>query len=433
MISRQLYDINEVSKCEASVQFVGNARAEPGCAGTLARMRLSARTLGLMASPIAEAHAWLPQRTGSRRLLDMSQAAPSYPTAPEIADRICATARAVDGGRYAPPPGLPSLNAAFAAELSRDYGAPIDATEVLPTGGCNQAFCVVTSTLTEPGDEVILPVPYYFNHDMWLRLNGVRPVYLEPVDDPLVAGPNVLVPDPDRAAALITERTRAIVVVTPANPTGVTTPPEVIHRFAELAAANDLALILDETYRNFRSTSAPTHRLFSGERWRDTVISLHSFSKDLAIPGYRVGAVVAGKAVLYEVMKAMDCVQISAPRIGQEAVIAGLLDAGEWRRTQTARVADAQRVFESVMAARPGGFRLAASGAFFGWVRHPFDRVPVAEVVRRLVLDHDVLVIPGTAFTPTDGGWLRFSFANLDPADLIELGDRLVEAGAGGG
>lgn len=161
--------------------------------------------------------------------------------------------------------------------------------------------------------------------------------------------------------------------------------------------------------------------------WADHVISLHSFSKDLAIPGYRVGAVVAGEDVIYEVLKIVDCVQISAPRIGQEAVIAGLRHARPWRRAQAARILDAQATFERVMAERPGGFQLAAAGAFFGWVRHPFTDLATAEVIKRLVLDHDVLAIPGTAFTPTDGRWLRFSFANLDEDELVELGVRLTE------
>ncbi len=382
-------------------------------------MRLTNRTLELTASPIAEAHAWLAHRTGDRPLLDLSQAAPSYPTAPEIAARIAEVALEPDGGRYAPPPGLPELNAAFAVELGHDYRADLRAEHILPTGGCNQAFCVTTSALTEPGDEVILPVPYYFNHDMWLRLDGVVPRYLE--------GGRDLVPDPDRAAGLIGERTRAIVLVTPGNPTGVTIPPGTIRAFAELARANDLALIVDETYRSFRPTDEPPHDLFTDPAWADTVVSLHSFSKDLAIPGYRVGAVVAGPELIYEIMKLVDCVQISAPRIGQEAALAGLRRAREWRRAQVARIERALGRFREVMDGRPGGFELVTSGAFFGWARHPFADLSTAEVIKRLVLDHDVLAIPGTAFTPSDEAWIRFSYANLDLDDFDELAVRLEE------
>jgi aspartate/methionine/tyrosine aminotransferase len=382
-------------------------------------MRLTDRTRRLTASPIAEAHAWLAHRTGDRPLLDLSQAAPSYPTAPVIAARIAQVAAEPDGGRYAPPPGIPALNRAFAKELSADYRAAIGPEHVLPTGGCNQAFCVTTAALTEPGDEVILPVPYYFNHDMWLKLDAVTPRYLYADAE--------MQPSVARADELLTERTRAIVLVTPGNPTGVTIPPETIRAFADLARANDVALILDETYRNFRATDEPPHDLFTDPGWADTVISLHSFSKDLAIPGYRVGAVVAGPAVIYEIMKLVDCVQISAPRIGQEAAVVGLREARTWRSEQADRINRSLARFRQVMADRPGGFELVTAGAFFGWVRHPFTDLPTAEVIKRLVLDHDVLVIPGTAFTPTDERWVRFSYANLEEDQFDELADRLSE------
>ncbi len=387
-------------------------------------MRLISRTLDVPTSPIADAHRHVVDRNPEIPLLDLSQAAPSYPTAPVVAARVAEVSASEGGGRYAPPPGLPDLLDAFADDLALSYHASFDQDQLLPTGGCNQAFCVVTSTLTRAGDEVIVPVPYYFNHDMWLKLDGVVPRYLHPID-PM----DSLVPDPERAAGLINERTRAILLVTPGNPTGVTIPADVIARFAALAADHDLALIIDETYRNFRITEDPPHRLFDRADWTDTVISLHSFSKDLAIPGYRVGAIVAGSAVKTEALKLLDCVQICAPRIGQEAAAAGLRFAREWRRAKAAGINEALGHFQTVMADEPGGFRLASAGAFFGWVRHPFGDRPTEQVVRDLVVDHGVLGIPGTAFTPTDEGWVRFSYANLSTAELDEFAHRLTAAG----
>ncbi len=387
-------------------------------------MRLTSRTLDVPTSPIADAHRHVADRNPDIALLDLSQAAPSYAPAPVVAAKVAEIAASETGGRYAPPPGLPELLDAFAHDLALSYQADFDHDQLLPTGGCNQAFCVVASTLTEPGDEVIVPVPYYFNHDMWLKLDGVTPRYLHPVD-PMAS----LVPDPDQAADLINERTRAILLVTPGNPTGVTIPAPVIARFADLAVDNSLALIIDETYRNFRLTDTPPHDLFSRPDWPDSVISLHSFSKDLAIPGYRVGAVVCGPEVKTEVLKLVDCVQICAPRVGQEAAAAGLRLAREWRAAKAAEINGRLAHFQAVMAAQPGGFRLASAGAYFGWVRHPFDSTPTMDVVRTLVVDHGVLGIPGTAFTPDDEGWIRFSYANLSTADLDEFARRLATAG----
>jgi aspartate/methionine/tyrosine aminotransferase len=385
-------------------------------------MKMSERATELRSSPISDAKAWLGHRKGGTPLLDLSQAAPSYPPAPVVADRIAEVARCADGGAYAPSFGITALTEAFAARLSADYEGTVTNREVLPTAGCNQAFCVVASALAGPGDEVLMHLPYYFNHAMWLEAEGILPRFVPIGTD--------FVPDPERAAALINDRTRAILLVTPGNPTGVTIPPSVIDSFASLAAEHGIALIIDETYRNFRETEAPPHRQFAEPNWQNTTISLHSFSKDLAIPGYRVGAIVAGTDLLDQAAKLLDCVAICAPRISQEAALTGLLSADAWRREQADRIADNLALFRSTMASSPGGFELAASGAFFGWVRHPFTSMATDDVVKHLVLDHDVLVIPGTAFMPSDERWLRFSFANLDGDEFTELAIRLEQCGA---
>lgn len=386
-------------------------------------MQLRHRTQQLEPSPITTANGWLAHRRSERKLIDLSQAAPAYGPPAAITERIVSVATSSDGSRYSPTSGLSSLREAFAEDLKASYGGSISAGQVLPTAGCNQAFCLAASTLAGPGEEIILPVPYYFNHDMWLRLDGVSPTYLFPSSD----DPAAFVPDPAAAERLLTERTRAIVLVTPGNPTGVVTPPEVLHDFFDLAQSRGLALIVDETYRNFRPTIQAPHELYRRPSWVDTAVFLHSFSKDFAIPGYRVGALVGGEPFLDEAMKLSDCMQISAPRVSQEAATAGLLHSGTWRQQQADRIADRMQIFKDTMADAPGGFKLVTAGAFFGWVRHPFTHLQTEEVVRRLVVDHDVLVIPGTAFTPTDTHWLRFSFANLDASDFPVLAQRLNE------
>ena len=388
----------------------------------MANVRLTSRTLRQIDSPIGVGYALLDERRGNRPLLDLAQAAPTYPAAPEVIEHVVAVARDPHGGDYVQLRGLPRLRDAFAAEIAQDYQGLIGPDHVLITAGGNQAFCLVASALAEPGDEVILALPYYFNHDMWLRLDGIRPVYLEP-------GPD-LVPTAAAAAELITTRTRAIVLVSPGNPTGVTIAPAGIAEFADLARSRGIALILDETYRSFRETDEPAHALFADKRWPRTVVSLHSFSKDLAIPGYRVGAVVAAPALLREATKLLDCVAICAPRIGQEAAWAGLVHAGRWRRARAGELSRKRSRFAAAMAGRPGGFELLAVGGFFGWLRHPFPDRATADVVRELAVEHDALTIPGTAFLPDDRGTIRVSFSNVDEAALTDFADRLVAAGA---
>lgn len=384
-------------------------------------MRPNSRTTEQIDSPISTTYALLDQRTSDRPLLDLAQAAPAYPPAPEVADHVADVAHRPDGNRYVGILGLPALREAFAAELTSAYGGRVEPEHVLVTAGCNQAFCLTVSALASPGDEVIMPLPFYFNHDMWLRLDGIRPVYLEP-------GPG-LVPDVAAAAALVTDRTKAIVLVTPANPSGVTLDPDTIAAFAGLAARHGIALVVDETYRTFRGTDAPAHGLFAEPDWADTVVSLHSFSKDLALPGYRVGAVVAAPWLTREIAKLLDCVAICAPRIGQEAALAGLLKAGAWRRARAAEVVAKQHAFRAAMAGRPGGFELVTGGAYFGWLRHPFPDRPTADVVRDLLLRHDALVIPGTAFLPEDRHMLRVSIANVSHEDIAAFAGKLAELG----
>lgn len=388
-------------------------------------MRLDPTTAAGIDSPIGAALALAAERDPARDtehpLLDLSQAAPPYPPAPEVAERAAEVAHDPLGAGYAPVPGLPPLRRAIAEELSRDYAGAVAADDVVVTAGCNQAFTVVADALAGPGDEVISPLPYYFNHDMWLQMRGVTPVHLEPDEH--------LIPRAADAEALITPRTRAIVLVTPGNPSGVVVPPTEIVAFAELARRHDIALIVDETYRSFRDTTAPAHPLFADPDWRSTVISLHSYSKDLALPGYRVGAVVAAPELNRQILKLLDCIAICAPRIGQEAALAGLTRAGEWRAARVAEIGRRREWLGAALADRPGGFEIVSLGAFFAWVRHPFADRPTLDVVRDLVLEHDTLVIPGTAFLPDDRRMLRVSVGRVDEPAAATLARRLAAAG----
>jgi aspartate/methionine/tyrosine aminotransferase len=385
-------------------------------------MQLRSQTLDQVDSPISTAYALLDLRPDDGGLLDLAQAAPRYPPPPEVSDHVADLVRRGGGAEYTEVPGLPKLRGAVAAELARAYGGAVEPADVVVTAGCNQAFCLVASALAGPGDEVVLPVPYYFNHDMWLRMNGVVPVHLEPGAD--------LVPRAADAEPLITGRTRAIVLVTPGNPTGVTIGPDGIAEFAALARRRGIALVIDETYRSFRDSDRPAHDLFADPAWARTVVSLHSFSKELAIPGHRVGAVVASPELNREVCKLLDCVAVCAPRVGQEAAWAGLTGARDWRAARSGEIARQRACLRDVMAQRPGGFELLSCGGFFAWVRHPFAGRPTADVVRELVVEHGVLVVPGTAFTPDDRQTLRVSVGNADREAILALAARLRAMGS---
>ncbi|MFV0300173.1 MAG: aminotransferase class I/II-fold pyridoxal phosphate-dependent enzyme, partial [Paracoccus sp. (in: a-proteobacteria)] len=169
--------------------------------------------------PVMEARRWLNGVTfpPERPLINVSQAAPVDPP-PEGLRRAIAEAalNRPEAHLYGPVLGNPDLRQAVAGEFSASYGASVAAGQVAITQGCNQAFCAAMTMLAQAGDEVILPVPWYFNHKMWLDMMGIatRPLTCD----------DAMLPDPEAAAALITPRTRAIVLVTPNNPTGAEYP-----------------------------------------------------------------------------------------------------------------------------------------------------------------------------------------------------------------
>ena len=377
------------------------------------------RTLGEIEPPIGVLDE-LRERAQREDLLDVAQGAPAYATAPSIVQRIREVASDPNGAKYTDGRGLPALREELARDLSQDYSAQLSTENVLISSGSNQAFCLAVSALAEPGDEVIVTVPYYFNHDMWIRLDGLRPIY---VDTSSTTG-QVAVED---VARKVTKRTRMIVVTSPGNPTGVTASSEVLEELANLARDKQLVLVLDETYRTFRpNPNVPAHGLFQRSDWTEYLVSLHSFSKDFAIPGYRVGALVGSSLLLGEAMKLMDCVAICAPRIGQEAALEALRSAGEWRVGRATEARIKLDRFRQIMAGSPGGFDLSLSGGFYGWVAHPDSTSGTPAVIRRLALECGVLAISGTVFTPEDRGFIRVGFANIESDQIDELARRLA-------
>ena len=375
-------------------------------------------------SPITQVGRWKSNAARDLPLIDVSQAAPTYPPAQELRDHIAAVAQSVATATYTDQQGILPLREALARTLTADYDAPVAPDQLAVTAGCNQAFCLAMMALTEPGDEVLVPLPSYFNHDMWLRSQDVAPVYLEP-------GPDML-PDPAEAEAAVTPATRAIVLVTPNNPTGAAYPPGLIDSFFELARDRGLALVIDETYREFREHSDPPHRLFTRPDWSDTLIHLYSFSKAYCMAGYRIGCMATNPALLRETLKIADCVALCPSHIGQLGARFCLDHLDDWkreyRRTVRDRVAYAARRLREANT----GFEVASSGGYFVYVRHPFTDRTSADVGRSLAQDHGILCLAGSMFGPGQDRYLRLAFANVDLPAIDELVERLESLGAAG-
>jgi len=372
--------------------------------------------------PVMEARRWLRETPlpAGLPLLNLSQAAPVDP--PPAAMRA-AMARAVEGDPavhlYGPVLGQPELRAALAERTAAIYGGRVGAAQVAITSGCNQAFCAAISTLAGPGDAVILPAPWYFNHSMWLSMQGIEAVALPTGAD--------LLPDPDDCARRITPRTRAITLVTPNNPGGVEYPPDLIAAFAALAARHGLALIVDETYRDFHADDGPPHMLFADPAWDGVLIHLYSFSKAYRLTGHRVGAIIAATDRLAQVEKVLDTVTICPSGLGQMGALWGLAHLDAWLADERAEVLR-RRAAIGAAVARLEGWDLRGCGAYFAYVRHPYD-APSPDVARRLLREAGVLMLPGTMFRPEGAaegaGELRIAFANADVDQIADLERRL--------
>nr|WP_101068194.1 aminotransferase [Roseovarius salinarum] len=378
--------------------------------------------------PVMEARRWLDgvEFPPGRPLINVSQAAPVDPP-PEGLRRALAEAAMTEpqAHLYGPVLGRADLRAELATRWQAAYGGAIGPDQVAITSGCNQAFCAAMATLAGPGDAVLLPTPWYFNHKMWLDMAGVEAM-------PLPARTGLL-PDPEEAAGLITDRTRAIVLVTPNNPGGVEYPAELVRAFHDLAQAHRLALVIDETYRDFDARSGAPHDLFTDPDWPGTLIHLYSFSKAYRLTGHRVGAMVADRARLAEAEKFLDTVNICPNQLGQIGALWGMRNLGQWLAGERAGILDRRAAIQEAMPRLEArGWRLLGCGAYFAYLQHPFAMASDA-LAPELVRAAGVLLLPGTMFMPrgdTSGArQVRIAFANVDRPAIGQLFDRLEGLG----
>ncbi|MEM5468591.1 aminotransferase [Celeribacter marinus] len=377
-------------------------------------------------SPIVEAQSWVAGKTFApdRPLLNVSQAAPMAP--PPLALRQEIARLAVEDDEvhlYGAVLGLDALRAELARQVSTTYHAQVNAADIAITSGANEAFTAVMSTLAASGDEVILPTPWYFNHKMWCDMAGVTAV-------PLPTGADML-PDLEQAASLITPRTRAIVLVTPNNPAGVEYPSELLTKFYVLARTHGIALVVDETYRDFDAREGAPHILLRQPDWRDTLVQIYSFSKAYRLTGHRVGALTASPERLLQVEKYLDTVTICPNQLGQRAALWGVQNLGDWLAGERDEILKRRRALEDGFAPLAAkGWTLLGTGGFFAYVAHPFDMASSA--LAPWLVDHaGVLVLPATFFTPAGdprgARELRIAFANLDCDAITDLLERLQQ------
>ncbi len=374
--------------------------------------------------PIPAVQAWGKSYGGAHGpLIDLSQAVPGYPTHPDMLRWLGEAASSLAYTNYGPIEGETPLREAYAEHVSGLYDARIGSGNIHITSGCNQAFICAAMAVAAAGDTVLMSDPFYFNHETTLAMLGIKTGFVP------CTSANGFIPTIEAVEAALHQGVRALALVTPNNPTGAIYPPEQLKAIFDVCRRNGIWLILDETYRDFlpENYGAP-HGLLREAHWQDNLIQLYSFSKSFCIPGHRLGALTAGETVVEEIAKIMDNLQICAPRAAQGAVARALPALAEWRAGNRHEIEARTIALREVMTDLEG-WKLEAIGAYFAFVRHPFEGRTSTDVAEHLAKRAGILAIPGEYFGAGHTRFLRFAFANADVTTIRQLRGRMVDFG----
>jgi aspartate/methionine/tyrosine aminotransferase len=371
------------------------------------------------APPIAESAIWLDGNSSNLPAINLSQAVPSYLPAPELADHVARCMKDGSANLYTDILGLSELREALAAHMSCAYRGLVHHDDVGITAGCNQAYCAAIMALAKPGDNVILPAPWYFNNQMWLEMQGIEVRTIPAIND------TDALPDPEDLASVCDDRTRAVVLVSPNNPTGAVYPPALLEAFFDACHDLKIALLVDETYKDFLDPASPPHNLFARDNWRETLVQLYSFSKVYALTGARVGSLIAGPKMMEAAEKIIDCVAICAPHTGQKAALFGLQNLENWKQQKRLMMKDRLDAMRLAFARHAPSYQIVSSGAFFAYLAHPYKNHGAREIAMGLAQHSGVLTLPGSMFGPGQDGYLRLAFANVDASLMEDAAQRL--------
>jgi aspartate/methionine/tyrosine aminotransferase len=337
-----------------------------------------------------------------------------------------------DLDRYGATWGEPELLDSVARTFTGTHGLALEGALLLTTTGSNMAFAALAQVICDPGSEVILPLPAYFNHVMAVQLAGGVPVGVE-------AGP---LPDPEVLAAAITPRSRAIVTISPNNPSGVVIPEALLRAINTLCAERGLLHISDEAYGPFVHGTVASFSPGSLSGAAAHTATLHSLSKTHGMAGWRMGFAAVPEGLGPALAKVLDTVQISPTRISQRAATAALRTDPAWVRERVARLAPRREVVLAAVErwrreddlpvrlwAQPDGAFYALLVVESGGTRGAAAGEPLTSdgLMEELVLRDGVATVSGRGFGLAVPGAavLRLSYGMLEGPDLEEALERL--------
>ena len=352
--------------------------------------------------------------------ISLGQGVVFYPPPPEARRKLDEFFADPDNHKYKPVDGIPALRDALAAKLKSENGIEVrDARRLVVTAGGNMAFANAVLAVADPGDEVILPLPYYFNHEMAVRIAGCTPVFV-PTDE---ATYQLRL---DAIEGALTPRTRAVVTVSPNNPTGAVYPEAALRAVNRLCAARGVYHVHDEAYEYFHYGASTHFSPGSIAGAEAHTVCLHSLSKSYGFASWRIGSMVVPAHLYDAVRKIQDTVLICPPVVSQFAAV-GALEAGRaYCDQQLGAIERVRQTLLAELASLRDVCRVPpADGAFYFFVTVD-TRLGAVDLVERLIREHGVAVIPGTTFGVADRCVVRISYGALQPETAIDGVGRLV-------
>jgi aspartate/methionine/tyrosine aminotransferase len=351
--------------------------------------------------------------------ISLGQGIVSYGPPPECMAALSGFGTDLADHRYGPVEGEADLRGVIANKLATENRMPLDGRRIVVTAGGNMGFLNAVLAVTDPGDEVILPIPFYFNHDMALTMIGCRAV---PV--PTDAQHQLDVQAIERA---ITPRTRAIVTISPNNPSSAVYPEEALRAVNALCARHGLIHIADEVYEYFTYGDVRHYSPGSDPDSVPHTVSLFSLSKAYGLASWRMGYMVIPEALFDAVNKIQDTNLICPPVVSQRVAAAALRVGRAYCEPHVAALAGVRdEVTTALQSVADLCDAAPTQGAFYVLLRVRAE-MDSFELVRRLIRTHRVATVPGSAFGLVDGCYLRVSFGALSRDAVVEGIGRLIE------